>query len=225
MFHLAPPLEAGSGVRISTPGWVVPVVDVQRVARPHVEHDGRRGHDAALGVLRGVVRDESGVLDQLDVGVERQRRHIGGKPAITFCACVVLPPNEVENWICWSLCDSFQSDWKVEISLPYTSYTLLYAVTVTIGDSAGVQSADRGRARAVLGSSLEHDAASSRTPRARWRVGRRDETARCAPFEGPVGSRTTARSPVVRSIERTERRGTRPPWVRSAERGYGYQCL
>jgi hypothetical protein len=33
----------------------------------------------------------------------------------------VLPPNEVENWICWSSCVSFQSDWKVEISLPYTS--------------------------------------------------------------------------------------------------------
>ena len=24
----------------------------------------------------------------------------------------MLPPKEVENWICWSLCDSFQSDWK-----------------------------------------------------------------------------------------------------------------
>ncbi len=41
-----------------------------------------------------------------------------GNPAMTFCACVVLPPNEVENWTCWSSCDSFQSDWKVEISLP-----------------------------------------------------------------------------------------------------------
>src|SRR4029453_4029394 len=62
-----------------------------------------------------------------------------GNPLMTFCACVVLPPNDVENWTCWSSCVSFQSDWKGEISLPETSYTLLYAVTVTIGDSAGVQ--------------------------------------------------------------------------------------
>jgi hypothetical protein len=35
-----------------------------------------------------------------------------------FSACVVLPPNDIWKITCWSLCDSFQSAAKVEVSLP-----------------------------------------------------------------------------------------------------------
>src|SRR4029434_904317 len=65
---------------------------------------------------------------------------------------------------------------------------------------------------------------AAQRPRARWKVGRRDETARVCSFRG-TGWRSNYGSISGCTVDRkTERRGTRPPWVRSAERGYGYQC-
>ena len=81
-FHRAPPLCAGSGVRIPRPGcarsfqsWM-PL----RVAGSHVEHHDRARHHALVGRLGPVVRDQAGVLDRLHVGRERQRHDVGAGP-------------------------------------------------------------------------------------------------------------------------------------------------
>src|SRR5215475_1246636 len=53
-----------------------------------------------------------------------------------FCAWVVLPPNDIWKITDWP-CLAFQSVAKVpdeEVSLPYASYTLLYAASVKTGD-------------------------------------------------------------------------------------------
>ena len=42
-----------------------------------------------------------------------------------FCACVVLPPNDIWKIRLWPSCLSFQSDANVDVSFPYASYGLL----------------------------------------------------------------------------------------------------
>ena len=123
MFHRAPPLDAGSGVRISTPGWVRSSQLSMFNGLP-----GRTSNttaDVTTMLPSGSCATSCVISPASSISWMSGRRDSAamsaGNPLMTFCACVVLPPNEVENWTCWSSCVSFQSDWKVEISLPYTS--------------------------------------------------------------------------------------------------------
>ena len=82
MFHLAPPLCAGSGVRICRPDCVRSFQFVMCFGLPG--RTSKTTADVATmppSVLRcPVVRDEPGVLDRLHVGVERQRHDVGREP-------------------------------------------------------------------------------------------------------------------------------------------------
>src|SRR6266568_1526590 len=100
----------------------------------------------------------------------------------------------------WSWCLSFQSETNVpldEVSLPYASYMLLYAASVTTGDC------DWSQLAAVAPPALAEQALATSARRARDAGIVRPER-RCIPFpfrstdESPV----SLRSPVVRSTER-----------------------
>src|SRR5215831_10224987 len=77
-----------------------------------------------------------------------------------FSAWVVLPPNDIEKITDW-WCAAFQPVANVPddaVSLPYASYTLLYAASVSTGDLVFLQEPAPLAARAPLAAD-EHPAA------------------------------------------------------------------
>src|SRR5439155_26340150 len=135
MFHLAPPLGEGSGVRICSPGCVRSFQLAMCLGLP------RRTSKATTVVATippSVSVDQSCVIRPAFCtmsisGASESATMSAPKPLATFCACVVLAPNEVWKMADCPLWSVFQLSWKAEMSSPYVSYTVLYAASVTTG--------------------------------------------------------------------------------------------
>src|SRR5215468_8918334 len=129
MFHLAPPLSEGSGVRIFTPGFVrsfqlwmcfgLP----GRTMKPTTEVATTDwfGSCSQLCVI-------SPAFCTIDTSGSREDAYTSaGNPFTMFSACVVLPPNDISKIGDWPVFD-FHSVANVpddEVILPYASYGLL----------------------------------------------------------------------------------------------------
>jgi hypothetical protein len=120
MFHFAPPDCAGSGVRISRPGWVRSLQSWMFFGFPlrtsnttapvaTIDASGSCCQSWVMSPASWIVWT-SGSSDSATMSA--------CSPFTTACACEVLPPNDVRNWMDWPLCLSFQSDWNAEMSLP-----------------------------------------------------------------------------------------------------------
>src|SRR6266567_2757374 len=136
MFHLAPPLWAGSGVRIDRPGLVRSLQFEMPLGLPDRTSN-------TTGVVATMPPSGSWVFQSWVIspafctistsGASDSATTSAGKPLATFWAWVVLPPNEDWKITDWPLWEAFHWSWKAEVSLPSTSYTVLYAARVITG--------------------------------------------------------------------------------------------
>src|SRR4051794_24390803 len=140
MFHFAPPLCAGSGVRICSPDWVRSFQFSMCLGVP-----GRTmkptNDDATIELSWSFCQSwviSPAFCTRPTSGSSEEAYTSAGNPFTMFVACVVLPANDIGKMTFWPLCESFQSEENVDVSLPYASYGLLYAARVMTGESDGL---------------------------------------------------------------------------------------